>query len=782
MVGFGVRFPNPWIFACKSLGDDYTPPFRKYTIDQRVLKFQEDVMKWIKWIRKNRQLLMTVLVIGCMVTFVGGYGFQQLLMYMGHGGNETFATYDNGKKITNTEMVAARQELEILTAIQANMFLFNKPTMTGSPDINARLLGYLLFGDAQIGASLRNELSQNAQQGRTPVSLADIDTFFNKEQERPEVMWILLSAETRKAGIAVSLAQSATILRQLIPQMTRNQMDAAAYIHRVATQMNLTDGQILAAFGKMVGILKWADGVCGNENVTLAETRAVIGRNMERIDVEFARFPAEWFIDRQSEPTAQQIQTQFDTYKEFLPDQFSEQNPYGFGYNLPARVQLEYFYVKNDDVKQRIEKPTAEAMEEYYSGNIDQFRSSRPKDPNNPEGEKITETRSFAEVSSQIYTALEQQRSEKLSQLIFKDAKDMLDTSLISLDMEKASNEQLHQASIDFPTVAAKLTEKYKVPLHTGKTGLLCPADFANDSGLRSLQITHAGMQTPLPDAVFAINPQNATAHKKLGVYIPRLWENIGPMAGGFYSKKDFSVTSITAICRVIDAQKSDVPTASDITYSIAGMNSSDQNETNVFNLKQQIIDDLKTVQAMETAKARAEELKQFIAKTDWDKAVEKYNSAYAPKDPNSVPEKAFRKLDVIPLKQQVLAAESDINQIRGMMRDNPISAGFLQSRIVSNMLNRRFFDLLADKTQTDTAPRIVEFTPGAAYYVVKNVTPKPATAEKYQQNKPYAAMRSSLNSAASLGFVYFDPQNIQKRLNYILLKKPELTRTPTEE
>jgi hypothetical protein len=718
-----------------------------------------------------------------MITFVGGYGFQQLLIYMGHGGKQTFATYDTGKKITSTDMMAARQELEVLTAMRMDMFLFNKPTTYGAPDINARLLGALLFGDTQTLAHLRNQLCQSAQQGQIPVTVADIDAFFNQEQERPETMWILLSAEARRAGIAVSNAQSAGFLRQLIPQMTNNQIDAATQIHRVASQLNLTDAQILSTFGKLLGILKWADEVCNNEDVTLAQLRAVVGRNMERIDVDSAKFPAEWFISQQPEPTAQQIQTQFDTYKEFSPGQFSEKNPYGFGYKLPVRVQLEYFYVKNDDVKQRTEKPTAEAMEEYYSSNIDQFRSSKPKDPNNPKGETITETRSFAEVSGQIYNALEQQRSEKLTQLIFKDAKDMLDTQMISLDMEKASNEQIRQAAVDFQAVAAKMTEKYKVPIHTGKTGLLSPADFAADNCLISLQISHSGMQTPLPEAVFAMDPQNVLTPKKIGMYIPRLWENIGPMTGGFYSEKDFSYTSVTVICRVIDIQKSDVPSAFDVTYSSAGMiDSGAENEKKVFSLKQQVSDDIRRVQAMETAKAKAEEFKRLIAKTNWDKAVEKYNSTYAPKDPNIAPTGAFRKLTVDSLKRQLLASESDISQIRRIMRDNPISAGFLQSRIVANMLNRRFFDLLAEKAHTGEISEIVEFTPGAAYYVVKSVIRQPATMEEYQQSKPFAAIRTSLNSASSLGLIHFDPKHIQKRMNYVSSKKPELLAPPTEE
>jgi hypothetical protein len=707
-----------------------------------------------------------------MITFVGGVGFTELLKYMGRGGKQSFATYDNGEKITSTDITAARQELEILRALRGDVFLFYKTTADGTPDVNTQLLGYLLFGDTQIGAKIRNQLCQYAQRGKIAATIDQIDEFFNQEQERPETMWILLCAESRKAGIAVSNAQSAVLLRGLIPQMTGNRSDAATEIHRVTAQMNLTDTQILSAFGRLLGILKWADQVCNNENMTLAQIRAAIGRSKEKMDIDSVKFAAEWFMDQQAEPTAEQIQSQFDAYKNFPPGQFSDQNPCGFGYQLAPRVQLEYFYVRNDDIKKRIEKPVAEAMEEYYSANIAQFRTSHPKDPNKPEGETITETQSFAEVSDQIYQILEQERSGKLTQLIFKDARDMLDTELIHLDMEKAPAEQIRKAAVDFGTVAAKITEKYNVPVHTGKTGILSPADFGADNCLSGLRISHSGVQTPLSEAVFAIDAQNAVVPRKVGVYIPRMWENIGSMTGGFYSEKESAYTSITVICRVIDVRKSEIPADLNITYSTAGIVSSDtENEKKVFNIKQQVVNDIRKASAMKNAKAAAEEFRHLIAKTNWDKAVEQYNSQYAPKDPNKVDIKAFRKLTVDSLKQQVLASESDIDQIHRIMHDNPVSAGFLQTRLVANILNRKFFSLPNEKPQAGTLPELVEFQPGSAWYVVKNITRKAVTTEEYLQNKPYAAMRVTLDDASRLGLIHFSPKQVHKRMNYKPLK-----------
>jgi hypothetical protein len=733
-------------------------------------------MQFIKWIRKNRQTIMVAVVILCMVTFVGGVGFTELLKYLGHGGKMTIATYDKGKKITNEDMSNARQELEILKAIDAPVVLFNKPNAFGMMDVNSQLLGYLLFGDTQTGARIRNQLRQAAQRGQIPLTTAQIDAFFNQPTERAEISWILLDAEARKAGIVVSNSQSAAILRELIPQLSGNRVTAAQVIGGVAAQMNLTNDQILTAYGKMLGILKWADQVCSIENTTLAQIRSLVGHNKNKIDADFVKFPADWFVAKQAQPTDDQIQAQFNAYKDMLAGDITNENPYGFGYKLPKRVQLEYFYILSDDVKKIADKPTAEAMEEYYGGNIDQFTDSRPVDPNNPEGEKITETKSFAEVSEQIRQTIEQQNSEKLTQLIFKDARDMLDAELISLDMEKAAAEAIRKAALDFATVAAKITEKYKIPVHTGKTGLLSASDFASDNSLRYLQINLAGIQTSLLDAAFGVDPQNAVVPRKVGVYVPRMWENIGPLKSGFYSEKDRKPVMITTLCRVVDARPAEAPADVDVTYSIAGMSPSDTKESKTFNLKQQIIDDLKEIAAMDAAKAAAEEFKQLIAKADWDRAVDAYNSLYAPKDPNTVKEGGFVKLSVTSETNQVLASAANLAQFKQMMLDNPAMAESVRMSLVSNMLNQELFDLLADKTQTGVISQVLELKPALAYYVVKSITQKPATTEDYLQNKSFAALRSTLDSSVEMGLVHFDPAQISKRMNYMRIPQDNET------
>lgn len=740
-------------------------------------------MQWIKWVRKNRQSVMTVAVIVLMIAFVGGYGLEELLMRLGHGGNQTIGTYNDGVKITSLDVQNARQELEILKAIMADQLLFSKTTPMGSPDINSQMLGYLLFSDSQIAGRLRLQLRQIAQSGRIPLTTAQVDDFFAQDTERPEIVWTLLSAEAKQAGIVISNEQGTAVLRQVIPQMTENRFDAGIVLRSAASQIKVEPAQIITTFGKLLAIMKWSDMVCDNESVTLPQIQSTIGRTMERIDVDFVKFPADWFVDTASKPTDEQINAHFEAFKATLPGQVSEQNPFGFGYMLPHRVQMEYFVILSEDVKKQTEKPTAEAMENYYSSNIERYRSETPVDPNTPDGEKITRTQSFAEVSSSIYRSIENERTEKLMQLMMKDAKDWLDEEIIKLDMEKATTQQIQQASGDYSQVAAKITEKYKVPVFVGRTGLLGLSDFASDDCLRGLQVMHSGLPMQLSDAVFSVSTEEVPQKSKIGVYIPRMWENIGPMDGGYYSEKEAKYMPIKAICRVIDVRKAAPAESADTQYNTAGVVfDKAQADQQVFNLKKQIVEDLQKQNAMAAAGAKAEEFKQMITSGDWDKALEQYNAKYAPKDPNKVTGDAFRRLAVTPLQRQLLASDSDIARMRQMMQSNPSNAGYMQDMITGNMLNAKFFALLGDKEETGVISETIEFKPGKAWYVTKNIKRQPATKEDYVERKGFASLQVNFSDSAGLGLVHFNPQNIRKRMNYIQVVTEEPMDTQADQ
>ena len=83
----------------------------------------------------------------------------------------------------------------------------------------------------------------------------------------------------------------------------------------------------------------------------------------EKINAEFVKINASDFVAAQPEPPAEELDGQFEQYKSFSPSQITDQNPYGFGYKLPAMIAIEYLVLKLDDVRTLITEPTPNETE-----------------------------------------------------------------------------------------------------------------------------------------------------------------------------------------------------------------------------------------------------------------------------------------------------------------------------------------------------------------------------------------------------------------------------------
>ena len=105
------------------------------------------------------------------------------------------------------------------------------------------------------------------------------------------------------------------------------------------------------------------------ENVTTSQVRHMASREGETLDAEFVQLEASAFADKQQTPSEEAMLRQFNQYKENIPGDVSEANPFGFGYKLPNRVQLDYIALKLSDVAAIIKQPTQEDAEQYYQQN-----------------------------------------------------------------------------------------------------------------------------------------------------------------------------------------------------------------------------------------------------------------------------------------------------------------------------------------------------------------------------------------------------------------------------
>ena len=452
--------------------------------------------------------------------------------------------------------------------------------------------------------------------------------------------------------------------------------------------------------------------------------------------------------------------------------------------NCPRRVQIEYLILLMDDVKSQIEPPTSEAMEEFYSTNIQRFQTSILSDPNDTNSEKITQTRSFAEVVPQIRKAMENDKSSTLAGTIFNEIKDVTEAGFEEITFDEATIDQLQMAAGDYQVTAEKIDKDYHLSLMTGKTGWLSPEDLRQDKILSGLTLQQQQNRIPLSDMILAASSNPKQTTRRIGIPTVRPWQNIGPIRGGYYDIEKEKYYPLMAMVRVVGIREAAVPETVDIEYDTKGVALPDQpaQDDMIFSLKEKVKEDVLLQKAMVTAKARAEELAGLVEEADWDKAITRYNEKYAAdEDPNDLKEDT-QWIKLTTAKQQTRASQTEILFAKQYMRDNPAAAGYMQQHLVTNMLNNRLYDMLTeDSESTGTIHRELVFEPAASVYVIKNITRQPATLADYLENKANTAMQLGLQDTSSLVMVHFSPKNIVKRMNYKYKDKETPEETPAE-
>ena len=734
-------------------------------------------MNLVKWIRKNNRKIMVFVVIFSMVAFViGSYGLK-IITSMFDPSNQTIATYDDGKTIKSINIRNAQNELSVLRMLSGDRLL----TVQGTGGV---LLSHLIFPDSKFAGDIAAQMKQAALSGQLPISVQDLEDYFNQPVETSAVLWILLKAEAYRAGYIVSSDNAKSLLRAIVPQMTQGQGDAAQLVGHVMTQSGLTEDQIVRIYADLLTVSDYANQVMNNQAVTLNQVKATVGRSKERLDAEFVKLDAKTLIDKNAAISDTEIARQFNAFKQYAPGNPTADNPYGFGYKLPKRIQLEYMIILNDDVQAQIDSPSSEEMEQYYTNNIAQFQTSEPSDPNDPESEKIVLTKSFSEVERQIYSSIERDKTNKLTAMIFNEIKDISEAGFENVTFDEATNEQLQMAAGDYQTTAQKITNTHNITVTAGKTGWLSADDFMQEKILRTLARRQGQSRLQLSDLAFIASTE-PKQKRRIGLPAIRVWENIGPVSGGYYDMENSKYHAMTALVRVVGIEDAAVPADVNVSYDTKGiaMFVKPEDKTS-YSVKENVIEDLRLKKAMDTAAARAGELATLVANSSWTEAVKAYNAKYAPDagDPNDIEaNKAAIKLEMA--DDQTRAAPTEIIAAQRYMRENPARAAAIQRMLVSNSLNNEFYALLADDAEsTGTISKTLTFEPGAACYVVKEVVRQPANETDYLDSKAQAAMQLASKDTAELALIHFSSENIIKRMNFEYKKKADAKEASQEE
>jgi len=744
-------------------------------------------MNLVKWFRKNNKKVMAVVVIVIMFGFIGGGTLLQQLSRRATGLHKTIAYFGDNKKITNNDLYLARQELDILRSLAADVLLRNQ-------DLRGILLGELLFAEQQTSPALINHIRQTIRNNRYRISDKQINDMYRRSVPS-NIYWLLLKNEAQLAGIRVPNEQAGELLGQVIPQLFNGQ----TYSQRIGVlrdQYGLPEQQLLTIFSDLLAVMQYAQMICSNEDVTSSQISQAIATSAESIDAELVEFYPTVFAEDEAQISNEEMLEHFNKYKKFFAGAVSEENPYGLGYKLPDRVQLEYIAIRLDDISPLITPPTQQQKEDYYQRNREQlFTEQVPSNPNDPNSPLKQETKSYAEVSDMISERLLKDKINSTANRILQEAKAITEAGLEDTDIEPSNltDEQFKEKASDYKTTAEQLSEKHNFKLYAGRTGLLSPIDMQTDEYLARLYLEGQG-QNPvsLAQIVFAVGDLTATELGPFDVRRPKMYENIGPLKDLWglarFGLQDVS-GQIMSIVRVIKTIKSAEPQSIDQTFSIStlefdpnkpsalsGAEGKDAVE-NIYSVKEKVTEDLKKLAARDITKSKAEEFIGLAAKDGWDKAIDKFNELYKtsqdPNDPNLSEISNAEKSVTEPFKLQNLTgmrriSKSSLETLTAQSAGRPAAPFFINERRKQRRFVEQLYSLIPQDSNTvDAVPLVIEFRPDMSFHCIKNISVKRITLEEYEKTKAMQIQREDYTQSESLAGVYFNPENILKRMSF---------------
>jgi hypothetical protein len=730
----------------------------------------------MKWFRKNNTKIMAVVVVVLMLGFIAGPTLRYFArMRMGRG--NTVAYFADNKKITGPDIMSAHEELEILR-------LLGTDNLLRSQDLRSTLLGELLFAEQRTSPALLNQIKRAITTNGYIISDKQISDIYGRLLPS-DYYWLLLEKETSLAGIRVDKANTGSVLGQIIPQLFKGAIYSQV-IQSLIDRHGIPEEQVLETFGKLLAVLQYSHMICSGEDVTSSQIMHAASKENETINVELVEFDPSVFSEAVPEPNEATLAEHFDKYKKFFAGTLNEENPYGFGYKLPDRVQLEYIAIKHDDVSQIVTPPTPQEKEQYYQQNTKQLTKKVPSDPNDPNSPRIEQSQSYAEVANYISDTLLNDKINSQADKIMQEAK-----ALTEADLEDTTGEK--QAS-DYPTAAEQLSKKYKIKIYEGQTGLLSVMDIQADNNLRMLRLKGYGNNpVELAQIVFAIKELKAgssTAEQGtrdaksvemlelLGVSKPKINENIGPLKDIF--------GQVTALVRVIKAEPACEPQSINQTFSTDGL-ILDPNQTssqaedegqpkskNTYSIREKVVEDCKRLAAMDMTKSKAEEFVKLTEKDGWDSAINKFNALYgeqAKKDPNDP--NVFRVLGLTDMQR---ISNATLATLTVQSAGNPLSQFLINDAIKQTQFIDNLYSLAPQDINAIGAGLIMEFKPDMSFYIIKNISVMHLNQAEYEQIKVQRLYKEDHIQTQSAAAVHFNPENISKRMNFRWAKKDKET------
>lgn len=705
-------------------------------------------MNLVKWLRKNNTKAMAVVVIVILFMFIGGDTLIRTLQQK--QSTKRIASYADGRKMSITDLNIARQDLDVLSMMGMEQFL-------AFQDLRGLLLSELLFSERRPGPGVAERVNQMVRGNQFRTTDADVAKVYEGTHP-PHVYWFLLKQESEEAGIAVPVEEVKQLLGRIVPQIFSGRT-YPDLMTGVMSHFHVTETEALEVAARLMAVMQYAQLVCSAEDTTLQEARHMASNDQETIDVNFVRLSGEQFakiVDVNAITTDAALSEQFTRHQDAFAGSITTENPHGFGYMLPPRIQVQYLFLKLDDVLSMVSAPNEKETEEYYRRHVDTLYTNQVStDPNDPNSPKIDQVKGYAEIVDNITKRLIAEKALTQAESVLQEAK-----SLADLDPNRT-----------YPSIAAAIKESFNLDLHVGETGMLTMEDLNGDTHLGRLSISgRTQYPIPLAQVLFAIEPINMIDLQLLTLARPRLHESVGPLKHRWIQQRPTTVKGLTmALVRVSNAVTAQAPADLNFSYDrtgvrIDGMDANSPPE--IFSVRSLVATDLKTLAGFARTREEAARFMDQVKRDGWTPALALLNQEIGdklkqnPQDPN-----VFEIETISGLRR---AQASQLHMLKKQGQQNPMTRGQYQYTQTRTLLGQQLYPLIPAGQDRLDDPQLLIFKPENSVYCIQNLSVQRLSLEEYQKNSGLIVFREGYVQSQSLAVDHFNPDNIIARSRFV--------------
>ncbi len=764
-------------------------------------------MSVMKWFRKNNKRLMAVFASALMVGFlISGVQCRN----PGGGARDIDrATYttDAGKTrtISTTDIRQCAFELNLLR--QTDLWYLVSPrlmTLSNNPNYGPvhpaveRAMYQLFFASSEESAAMisyfQREISGLAEDQEDAEALfQQVLELTNAESQQSGLLFYLLLQEAEQAGVRATDKQIDHLL-SLRDQMVRPTSPVAPLSQRL-TQSNATLKQLREALGNYLTIALYADAMTRGQLFSQPQLNQAVWEQLcgDSVSGKSVEFDASLFVNQVAAPSIDDLSELFESYRTVAPGKVTDENPYGLGYKLPDRVQVEYLKIDMNTIRQNVEAKLEtmsaaereETLETFWSQNKSLFAQRRPAPADSASSEPIAYDPPFDEIVPLVQRQWTRWQTVERGRSLLTDALGRV-TSVDS--NEKLTDEQREKISDEYAQLAEQLSTE-KLPVQYIRTDYLSQAEFAKNEDFQNA--VTGGLENPegyvLP-RLFESEPVYQGIRSIHSAPPLQLYETLGPVQAARFGTDPASMYLV----RIINVDLARVPQAiNDDGHSGPYQGAGGELASGV--LYDRLVEDWKNIQAYDLAKKQAEIFTAEVAKADWDSVLEKTNVALLSDDmePNQIQPYLYplKSTELAKQRDQIDQLSNNIQSLQQRMQqgDVPQQQWSSYQRMIQNYYQNigtlhgslqdavDAFKMMQESPET-TMP-ILEKPERLAAKVYYELTADVPTTTDYLQRRAFMAYNLALQDQ-SLGIVsFFNPRHIKARLGY-----QEIQTTPTAD